>query len=456
MISQKFKKIKVLALLAGPGSGSKVFQSFIDGHPQVLMIPGYILMYFYPHWKKHLKNHNNWTKIINHFLKLHPSIIDAKNLKGGDYLFNLGLNKKQSVKINKKKFIKKLKYYLKGEEINSKNFFLAIHLAYEYCLGKNLKAKKILFYHMHVCWYIKYLYNDFQDTKTITMIRELKSNIPNRIPSFEKPNEMHLNKTDAIFFKTRSYKNTIFEDFFSLDYLKRFQNKDHRVIRHEDLLIKKKEILENFCKFVGISFKNTLLKSTINNYIWNYKFNKNTTLKNGVASHIVDYDKKNFFNYEIFWINSLSKNFNKHYSYKNQILSFSIFNKILSLFFIILPSKKELSLLFNFFTFKFIKIYFESLYEEAFKIKLKQYEKNAFYSHKWSNKNFPFKFINFLISKINKKKNIFWIIVYILLKILMFIFIPAVIVYEYIFRIMICFRVYFRDIRGLRFFPKKI
>ena len=88
--------------------------------------------------------------------------------------------------------------------------------------------------------------------------------------------------------------------------------------------------------------------------------------------------------------------------------------------------------------------------------KLKQYEKNAFYSHKWSNKNFPFKFINFLISKINKKKNIFWIIVYILLKILMFIFIPAVIVYEYIFRIMICFRVYFRDIRGLRFFPKKI
>ena len=104
MISQKFKKIKVLALLAGPGSGSKVFQSFIDGHPQVLMIPGYILMYFYPHWKKHLKNHNNWTKIINHFLKLHPSIIDAKNLKGGDYLFNLGSNKKQS-EFFKKRFV---------------------------------------------------------------------------------------------------------------------------------------------------------------------------------------------------------------------------------------------------------------------------------------------------------------------------------------------------------------
>ena len=138
------------------------------------------------------------------------------------------------------------------------------------------------------------------------------------------------------------------------------------------------------------------------------------------------------------------------------MLNFLIINRIFSFFFIILPSKKELYLLFNFFTFNFIKIYFKALYEEAFKIKLKQYEKNAFYTHKWSNKNFPFKLINFLISKINKKKNIIWIILYILLKILMFTFIPAVIVYEYIFRIMICFRVYFRDIRGLRFFPKKI
>ena len=100
-----------------------------------------------------------------------------------------------------------------------------------------------------------------------------------------------------------------------------------------------------------------MLKSTINNYIWNYKFNKNTTLKNGVASHIVDYDKKTFLIMKYFGSTVYQKNFNKHYSYKNQILSFSIFNKF-SLFFIILPSKKEIAfIIFNFFTFKFIKIY---------------------------------------------------------------------------------------------------
>ena len=118
MIPKEFKKIKTLVLLAGPGSGSKVFQSFIDGHHQVLMTPGYILMYFYPHWNKHLRHYENWTQLIKHFLKLHPSIIDASKLKGGDYLYNLGKKKNKNIKIKKKIFIKKINNYLKGEEIN--------------------------------------------------------------------------------------------------------------------------------------------------------------------------------------------------------------------------------------------------------------------------------------------------------------------------------------------------
>ena len=221
-------------------------------------------------------------------------------------------------------------------------------------------------------------------------------------------------------------------------------------------MIKKKTILKNFCKLVGISFKKTLLKSTINNLIWNYKFNKKTILKNGVAAHLLNYDKQNFFKYEIYWIDCISRNFNKKYSYKTKIPNSLVLNKILSFFLILLPSKKEISLFLEFFTLKFIKIYFRALYEESFVIKLKQYENNGFYSHKWSNKNFPFKFINFLITKINKKKNLIWTIFYIILKLFMFTFIPAFILYEYISRIGICLKVYFKDILGLRFFPKKL
>ena len=458
MIPKEFKKIKTLVLLAGPGSGSKVFQSFIDGHHQVLMTPGYILMYFYPHWNKHLRHYENWNQLIKHFLKLHPSIIDASKLKGGDYLYNLGKKKNKSIKIKKKNFIKKINNYLKGEKINSKNFFLALHLAYASCLGENLKLKKILIYHMHVCWYMKNFYRDFENAKTITMLRELKSNIPKRIPALEKPNEMHLNKTDAIFFKTRSYKNIIFEDFFSLDYLKRFQDKSHRVVKHEDLITRKKNVMKKFCKYVSISNSKSLLNSTINNLTWNYKHDNKVELKNGVAKDIVYYNKKNFFYYELFWLNNLIKKFNKKYSYKTNKEKFTVlkFNIILSFFFIFLPSKKELNLFTNFFTFKFMKSYMEALYLEVFKIKLKLYEKNAFYFFKWSNKNYPFRLINFLNTRLNQKKNVIWIFFYILLKLLMFVFIPVVIILEYFLRIVFCLIVYFKNILGLRFFPKKL
>ena len=77
-------------MLAGPGSGSKLIQSYLDGHSQILMTPGYILMYLYPHWDKQLVNEKDWERILKKFLKLHPAILDTSKMRGGDYLYNLG------------------------------------------------------------------------------------------------------------------------------------------------------------------------------------------------------------------------------------------------------------------------------------------------------------------------------------------------------------------------------
>ena len=138
MIPKKFKEINITILLGGPGSGSKLFQSFIDDHPEVLMIPGYILMYFYPHWDKHLKNLNSWNKIIVKFLSLHPSILDSEQMKGDDYLYNLGRNKNQKIFINKKKYVSNLRKILKDEKI----------FVYTYIVLYNIKCciNKIFFF----------------------------------------------------------------------------------------------------------------------------------------------------------------------------------------------------------------------------------------------------------------------------------------------------------------------
>ena len=70
-------------------------------------------MYFYPHWNKHLKFYDKWSKIIDHFLKLHPSIIETKKMKGGDYLYNLGKSKNKSINIEKNYLLKTSNFILK-------------------------------------------------------------------------------------------------------------------------------------------------------------------------------------------------------------------------------------------------------------------------------------------------------------------------------------------------------
>ena len=137
------------------------------------------------------------------------------------------------------------------------------------------------------------------------------------------------------------------------------------------------------------------MKSTINNLEWNYKHEKNVKLKNGVAEHILDYNKNDFMSYELYWLNNLTNKFNRKYSYKTNETDFSLINTMISFLLIFLPSKREILLLCDYCSYKFWFDYMKELYREVFKIKLKKYERNAFYYHKWSNKNYPFRLINF-------------------------------------------------------------
>ncbi|MAV76736.1 MAG: hypothetical protein CMG02_00080 [Candidatus Marinimicrobia bacterium] len=454
MIPKKFKEINITILLGGPGSGSKLFQSFIDDHPEVLMIPGYILMYFYPHWDKHLKNLNSWNKIIVKFLSLHPSILNSGQMKGDDYLYNLGSNKNQKITINKKKYVSFLRKILKDEKINSKNFFIAVHMAYFISLKKNLSNKTNLVYHMHVCWYLERFIKDFNKFKIITMIRDLKSNIPKRIKSLEDPNRRHLNYTDCFFFKTRSYKNIIYEDFFSLDFLQKFKNKN-RVVKHEDLLSRKRQVLKNFCKFINIKFNSTLMSSSFNSLLWNYKPERKIKLVGGVAKHISSYDTKKFYNYELFWIEMLNYEFNGYYKYK-KLFKKNFLSFLLTIILIFLPSKKEVYVTLNVFKYNSFKNYLKFLKYEVINKKLKKYEKNAFYFHKWSNKYFPFSKINFVIRKIKTSGNSIWHLIYIIIKILEYILIPIFCIVEYLIRIYLCSVIIIKNLFCLRFFPKKL
>ena len=59
---------RMVALYTANGSGTKLYQGFLDGHPQIYLVPGYPLMYLYPHWeqwKEELSGNWNWRNIIH-------------------------------------------------------------------------------------------------------------------------------------------------------------------------------------------------------------------------------------------------------------------------------------------------------------------------------------------------------------------------------------------------------
>ena len=105
------------------------------------------------------------------------------------------------------------------------------------------------------------------------MSREFKSNISKRInSSFEKINDIYLNKTDEIFFRSRSYRNQILINLFGLYWLKEIKKKNHRVVLHEDLILRKKSLLKETAKFLKIKFYPSMLKSSFGKLEWTGDF----------------------------------------------------------------------------------------------------------------------------------------------------------------------------------------
>ena len=138
---------RIIAIVSGGGTGSKLFQSFLDNHEQIFMIPAYPLLYFYPHWltwEKEFKNQWNWETLIDAFCSKHASVLDSRRIPGHNGLTKLGENQDEHVEIDEKMFRSYLAHLLNKQQIHRKVFLLAVHYAYALCKNEDIFKKKIL------------------------------------------------------------------------------------------------------------------------------------------------------------------------------------------------------------------------------------------------------------------------------------------------------------------------
>ena len=89
-----------IALVGGVGAGSKYFQSLLDLHPDIYMIPGYSLLYFYPHYKEISNLKDNKEEFISLMLDRLP-IHNSSIMPGSEGLDKLGENGDKKLIIDK-------------------------------------------------------------------------------------------------------------------------------------------------------------------------------------------------------------------------------------------------------------------------------------------------------------------------------------------------------------------
>jgi len=76
-------KIKIVALsLFISGAGTKLLQSQMGNSKEIMTLPSYPLLYFYPHWETWVKKYKKLsiTQIYGLIIKHHESIIDSKKI----------------------------------------------------------------------------------------------------------------------------------------------------------------------------------------------------------------------------------------------------------------------------------------------------------------------------------------------------------------------------------------
>jgi len=382
----------LVALFVGNASGSKLLQTFLDNHPQIYMIPGYPLVYFYPHWetwKEELRDDWNWKSIIDTFCIKHASILDTRRIPGLAGLTTLGKNQDEFLAIDENFFRHAIARLLENQEISSKTFFLAVHYAYALCNGEDLSKKKILLYHIHKTQYIlKYLLIDFPSLKAIGMVRDPRLNIFGRFKSsICNVDDVKLNKTDALIYRNRTYLSTCDVVFDDLKYLTALRNINIKMIAHEDMGVRLENVMMKTASFLGIDFLPVMLEMTFGGKKWwgDKIYEKKAT--NRFNPKILDkkWQKK------ISWIDCfVLEGVLYDYFHKYEYRDLQIYkrdtglNRLLLFLAILIPSKLEISILRQYLSPSIHITFLKACRSECSgEIELKDYTKNASYYYRW-------------------------------------------------------------------------
>lgn len=385
----------MVCLHVGHGSGSKVFQSYLDGHPQIYMIPAYPLLYLYPHWRRwetEMAGTWTWDTIIEAFCRQHASVIDPVSIPGHNGMTGLGESRNETVAIDSELFRRYLSHLLADEPVSIRTFILALHYAYAFCQGEDMDRKRILVYHIHVQAYVSaYLQPDFPDMLILGMVRDQRSNHMGRYNhSISGVQDLKLNRSDAVVFRRRNYCEIYRLLYHPAASVRNADPDKTRVVRIEDMHLRLEETMRAVADFLGIDFDPSLLESTFGGLtFWGDAVYKMKPM-NQANPRMVSQDwQKTLTPMDWFVIEGLFYDYLRAYGYPLYKYTEDTFANRARLFAcMLLPSKTERSEFLNYLKPSTFRDFVAACDAEARGARpLIDYSFNAYYRHRWGSED---------------------------------------------------------------------
>ena len=287
ILNKKIEKMSnIVALIKNSGrTGSIFLHSLIDGHPEVMTIPGvYLKGFFHPEvWSKLYAGNkdSNWrVSLVMNFFSIYDALFDANsildvpgtpmnNMPGyASGLNTLGEDKNIALKIDKEKFGQYIITYLEDfDEMTRSTFFKLIHLAYDSTIKKNTNPS-IIFYHIHNPTFVEsaQFIKDFPSARFLQIIRD-------PIQALESWCNIHKRKKFIKASKEYNDANLYLNKFSTV--LNHFSNpminygKETAVIKLEDLKLETEDTLGKLSKWLKIEYNQSLKNPSFQgHYYW--------------------------------------------------------------------------------------------------------------------------------------------------------------------------------------------
>lgn len=189
--AEPVREKNLTALLHFGRSGSGYLQSLIDGHPDISTLPG---VYFSGFFGRDVWNHicaGGSGEMVERFCRLYEVLFDARrpeaippafisdantnrNFGYQEGFTEMGENRDTPLTLDRATFANHLEGALKTlDEVNQRDFFMAIHQAFEKTLGLKSRFPNSVLYHLHAFepFSMAGFLNYFPDAKLLMTVR---------------------------------------------------------------------------------------------------------------------------------------------------------------------------------------------------------------------------------------------------------------------------------------------